>query len=173
VKLDKFHSSKVQNQEGEDQGGDQRILALSTTFVCRLLPQNISRGRSRTLTLNTGLRTSRETADDMEDDEVIFDREKGPKRKLPPSPQYRSRWMRRQQTGHRRWPPTPPTWSSRWRGSTWLKNARRSCSRKSCVDIVGKSSSRSSWKKAHGRGAKNWLLPGMRMVARVAEVIQL
>jgi hypothetical protein len=47
VKLDKFHSSKVQNQEGEDQGGDQRILALSTTFVGWLFPQNISRGKRR------------------------------------------------------------------------------------------------------------------------------
>jgi hypothetical protein len=46
-------------------------------------------------TLNTGLRTSTETADDMEDNKVIFEREKGPKRKPPPPPQYRSRWMRR------------------------------------------------------------------------------
>jgi hypothetical protein len=46
-KSDKFHSSKVQKEEEEDQGEDRRILALSTTFVCRLLPQNISRGRRR------------------------------------------------------------------------------------------------------------------------------
>jgi hypothetical protein len=47
VKSDKFHNSKVQNQEREDHEGDQLILALSTTFICRLLPQSISRGRRR------------------------------------------------------------------------------------------------------------------------------
>jgi hypothetical protein len=38
---------------------------------------------------------------DMEDDEVIFKMEKGPRMRPPappPQPKYRSRWMRRQQT---------------------------------------------------------------------------
>jgi hypothetical protein len=55
-----------------------------------------SQGTERNSTLNTGLRTVTETAD-MEDDEVIFKMEKGPRR-IPPPPKYRSRWMRRQQT---------------------------------------------------------------------------
>jgi hypothetical protein len=40
VKSDKFHNSKVQNQEREDQEGDNRSWRL-------LLPQSISRGRRR------------------------------------------------------------------------------------------------------------------------------
>jgi hypothetical protein len=58
----------------------------------------LSQTTERNSTLETGLRTSTETADNIADDEVIFEREKGPKRKPPPPPQYRSRWMRRQQT---------------------------------------------------------------------------
>jgi hypothetical protein len=56
--------------------------------------------------LGTGLRTvsakgTITATADMEDDEVIFEMEKGLRMRLPappPQPKYRSRWMRRQQT---------------------------------------------------------------------------
>jgi hypothetical protein len=81
------------------EGAERRRLGLLNNFGDQgeSMKGELSQGTERNLTLNTGLRTSTETADDMEDDEVIFEREKGPKRKLPPL-QYRSRWMRRQQT---------------------------------------------------------------------------
>jgi hypothetical protein len=87
-------------KEGKREGANKRrLLGLLSSFGNQgASPEaKLSRRTERNLTLNTGLRTSTETADDMEDDEVIFEREKGPKRKPPPPPQYRSRWMRRQQ----------------------------------------------------------------------------
>jgi hypothetical protein len=64
-----------------------------------------SQGTERNLILGTGLRTvsakGTVTANaDMEDEEVIFEMEKGPRMRPqppPPQPKYRSRWMRRQQ----------------------------------------------------------------------------
>jgi hypothetical protein len=84
---------------GRREVAERRCLGLRNNFGDQgeSIKGELSQGTERNLTLNTGLRTSTETADDMEDDEVIFEREKGPKRK-PPPPQYRSRWMRRQQT---------------------------------------------------------------------------
>jgi hypothetical protein len=49
-------------------------------------------------TSSTGLRTRTETVDNIEDKEVIFEREKGPKQQPLPPQQYHSRWMKRQQT---------------------------------------------------------------------------
>jgi hypothetical protein len=80
-------------------GEEMRRLSLLNSFGDQgeSTKGKLSRRTERNSTLDTGLRTSTETADNMEEDEVIFEREKGPKRK-PPPPQYRSRWMRRQQT---------------------------------------------------------------------------
>jgi hypothetical protein len=71
----------------------------------------LSQGTERNLTLVTGSRTVLATGTvtektvtaevDMEDEEVIFEMEKGPRMRPPPpapKPKYRSRWMRRQQT---------------------------------------------------------------------------
>jgi hypothetical protein len=88
-------------KEGRREGANKRRrLGLLSSFGNQgASPEaKLSQRTERNSTLNTGLRTSTETADDMEDDEVIFDREKRPKRKPPPPPQYRSRWMRRQLT---------------------------------------------------------------------------
>jgi hypothetical protein len=86
-------------QVGRREGEERRRLGLLNSFGNQgeSTKGKLSQKTERNSTLDTGLRTSTETADDMEDDEVIFEREKGPKRK-PPPPQYRSRWMRRQQT---------------------------------------------------------------------------
>jgi hypothetical protein len=88
-------------KEGRREGANKRRrLGLMSSFgnQGKSPKAKLSQGMEGNLTLNTGLRTSTETADDMEDNKVIFEREKGPKRKPPPPPQYRSRWMRRQQT---------------------------------------------------------------------------
>jgi hypothetical protein len=71
----------------------------------------LSQGTELNSTLGTGSRTvsatgtvTKETVTanvDMEDEEVIFEMEKGPRMRPPPptlKPKYRSRWMRRQQT---------------------------------------------------------------------------
>jgi hypothetical protein len=71
----------------------------------------LSQGTEPNSTLVTGLRTVLATGTitkktvtaegDMEDEEVIFDMEKGPRMRPPPpapKPKYHSRWMRRQQT---------------------------------------------------------------------------
>jgi hypothetical protein len=71
----------------------------------------LSQGRELNSTLVTGLRTVLATGTvtkktvtaevDMEDEEVIFEMQKGPRMRPPPptpKPKYRSRWMRRQQT---------------------------------------------------------------------------
>jgi hypothetical protein len=71
----------------------------------------LSQGTEGNSTLVTGSRTvsatgtvTKETVTaevDMEDEEVIFEMEKGPRMRPPPpapKPKYRSRWMRRQQT---------------------------------------------------------------------------
>jgi hypothetical protein len=79
---------------------ERRRLALLNSFGNQgeSTKGKLSQRTERNSTLDTGLRTITETADDIEDDEVNFKRQKGPKRKLPPPPQYRSRWIRRQQT---------------------------------------------------------------------------
>jgi hypothetical protein len=87
-------------KEGRRKGANKRRrLGLLDSFgnQGKSTKGKLSQRTERNSNLDTGLRTSTETADDMEDDEVIFEREKGPKRK-PPPPQYCSRWMRRQQT---------------------------------------------------------------------------
>jgi hypothetical protein len=71
----------------------------------------LSQGTELNSILATGSRTvsakgtvTKETVTanvDMEDEEVIFEMEKGPRMRPPPpppQPKYRSRWMRRQQT---------------------------------------------------------------------------
>jgi hypothetical protein len=73
----------------------------------------LSQGTERNSTLVTGSRTVSATGTitkrtvteevDEEDDEVMFEMEKGPRMSLPSQtpatkPKYRSRWMRRQQT---------------------------------------------------------------------------
>jgi hypothetical protein len=88
-------------KEGRREGANERRrLGLLNSFGNQgaSTEEKLSQRTEWNLTLDTGLRTSTETADNMEDDEVIFEREKGPKRKPPPPPQYCSRWMRRQQT---------------------------------------------------------------------------
>jgi hypothetical protein len=87
-------------KEGRREGANERRrLGLLNSFGNQgeSTKGKLSQRTEHNLTLDTGLRISSETADDMEDDNVIFERKKGPKRK-PPPPQYRSRWMRRQQT---------------------------------------------------------------------------
>jgi hypothetical protein len=88
-------------KEGRREGANERRrLGLLNSFGNQgeSTKGKLSQRTERNSTLDTGLRTSTETADDMEEDEVIFEREKGPKGKPPPPPQYCSRWMRRQQT---------------------------------------------------------------------------
>jgi hypothetical protein len=85
-------------KEGRREGANERRrLGLLNSFGNQgeSTKGKLSQRTERNSTLDTGLRTSTETADDMEDDEVLLEREKGPKGKPPPSPQYRSRWMRR------------------------------------------------------------------------------
>jgi hypothetical protein len=87
-------------KEGRREGANERRrLGLLNSFGNQgaSIEEKSSQRTERNSTLDTGLRTSTETADDMEDQEFIFEREKGPKRKPPPPRQYRSRWMRRQQ----------------------------------------------------------------------------
>jgi hypothetical protein len=83
---------------GRREGAERMRLGLLNNFGDQgeSMKGELSHGTERNSTLNTGLRTVTETAD-MEDNEVIFEMEKGPRR-IPPPPKYHSRWMRRQQT---------------------------------------------------------------------------
>jgi hypothetical protein len=87
---------------GRREGAERRRLGLlnNSGGQGESMKGESSQGTEHNSTLNTGLRTVTETAD-MEDDEVIFEMEKGPRRNPPPpppQPRFRSRWMRRQQT---------------------------------------------------------------------------
>jgi hypothetical protein len=85
---------------GRREGAERRRLGLLKNYGCQgeSMKGELSQGTERKSTLNTGLRTVTETAD-MEDNEVIFEMEKRPRRNPPPPPpRYCSRWMRRQQT---------------------------------------------------------------------------
>jgi hypothetical protein len=86
-------------KEGRKEGeNERRGLGLRSTFGHQGASPSatLSQKMEGILTSSTGLRTRTETVDDMEDEEVIFGREKAPKRQPPQ--QYRSRWMKRQQT---------------------------------------------------------------------------
>jgi hypothetical protein len=71
---------------GRREGAERRRLGLLNNFGDQgeSMKGELSQGTERNLTLNTGLRTITET-EDMEDDEVIFEMEKGPRR-IPPLP---------------------------------------------------------------------------------------
>jgi hypothetical protein len=91
----------------------------------------LSQGTEPNSTLVTGSRTVSATGTiakktvteevDMEDDEVMFEMEKGPRmrpsKKPAPKPKYRSRWMRRQQTttmSTQTMATDPKKWQSKW-----------------------------------------------------------
>jgi hypothetical protein len=100
-------------EEGRKEGdNERRRLGLTSRFGHQgASPKaKLSQKTEGSSTSSTGLRTRTETMDNMEDKEVIFEMEKGPKQQIkvkesvgnarqPPLPQpYRSRWMRRPQT---------------------------------------------------------------------------
>jgi hypothetical protein len=100
-------------RSGRLEGAERRRLGLLNNSGKQgsSIKVELSQGRELNSTLVTGSRTvsakgtvTKETVTanvDMEDEEVIFEMEKGTRMRPPPptpKPKYRSRWMRRQQT---------------------------------------------------------------------------